>query len=289
VVKGLPPCDISLSYEQKKSGAIFLVAIPCVVCFLLIILVIVTWLCKKNKSKEESANESGQTSLFTIWNFDGGDVYKKIVEATENFSSTHCIGIGGSGSVYKAQLPTGEIFAVKKIHMVENNDELFNREIDVLLHIRHRNIAKFFGYCSTSDDRFLIYEYMDRGSLASLLRTQETAVELDWIRRLNIVKDVAHALSYMHHDCFPPIIHRDITSNNILLDLEFRACISDFGLAEILYLDSTSCSKLAGTKGYLAPGNKNTYIYFLISLLLCLLSGAVFITYVRCYIVYSQL
>ncbi|KAI4963494.1 hypothetical protein ZWY2020_014012 [Hordeum vulgare] len=192
------------------------------------------------------------TKLFAIWNFHGGDMYRQIVDATENFSGAHCIGIGSSGSVYRAQLPTCEIFAVKKIHTIED-DELFNREIDALMHIRHRNIVKLFGYCSATQGRFLLYEYMERGSLAASLKTKETAIELDWTRRLNTAKDVAHALSYMHHDCFAPIVHRDITSNNILLDLEFRACISDFGIAKILDVDGSNCTRLAGTKGYLAP------------------------------------
>ncbi|KAM3278551.1 hypothetical protein ACQJBY_046052 [Aegilops geniculata] len=211
----------------------------------------VTLQCKR-KSKVECANELQQTKLFAIWNFHGGDMYRQIVDATENFSDAHCIGIGSSGSVYRPQLPTCEIFAVKKIHTIED-DELFNREIDALMHIRHRNIVKLFGYCSATQGRFLLYEYMERGSLAASLRTKETAIELDWTRRLNIVKDVAHALSYMHHDCFAPIVHRDITSNNILLDLEFRACISDFGIAKILDVDGSNCTRLAGTKGYLAP------------------------------------
>jgi serine/threonine protein kinase len=195
-----------------------------------------------------------ETKLFVLWNFNGEDVYKKIIDATDNFSDTHCIGTGGNGSVYRAQLPTGEIFAVKKINMTED-DDIFNREIYALMHIRHRNIAKLFGYCSATHGRFLVYEYMDRGSLAASLKSKETATELDWTRRLNIVREVAHALSYMHHDCFAPIVHRDIKSSNILLDIEFRACISDFGIAKILDVDASNCTRLAGTKGYLAPGN----------------------------------
>lgn len=98
-------------------------------------------------------------------------MYKKIIDATENFSDTHCIGIGGNGSVYRAQLPTDEIFAVKKIHEIEDS-ETFNREIDALMHIRHCNIAKLFGYCSAPRGRFLVYEYMDSGSLASCLKNE---------------------------------------------------------------------------------------------------------------------
>ncbi|KAM3206076.1 hypothetical protein ACQJBY_061635 [Aegilops geniculata] len=93
---------------------------------------------------------------------------------------------------------------------------------------------------------------MDRGSLAAALNCLRTAVEMDWARRLNIVRDVAHALSYMHHGCFAPIVHRDIKSSNVLL-LEFKACISDFGLAKVLDVNGSNCTNLAGTKGYLAP------------------------------------
>jgi serine/threonine protein kinase len=139
-------------------------------------------------------NEPQQTNLFTIWNFHGEDVYKKIVDATENFSDTHCIGNGGHGSVYRAQVPTREIFSVKKMHMMED-DEIFYREIDALMHIQHRNIVKLFSYCSAPQVIFFVYEYMDRGSLASSLKNKETATELVWARRLNIIREVAHALS----------------------------------------------------------------------------------------------
>lgn len=184
-------------------------------------------------------------------------MFKQIVEATNNFSEIHLIGTGGYGSVYKATLSTGEIFAVKKIHTIEDegcmNELVFNREIEALVQIRHRNIVKLFGYCSSSQGRFLIYEYMERGNLAETLRGNETVIDLDWRRRIHIVLDVVHALAYMHHDCLSPIVHRDITSNNILLDLEFRACISDFGMAKVLNIDGQNLTNLVGTKDYIVP------------------------------------
>lgn len=250
--KGLPPCDLTGSGRQeKKSRASLLAIIPATLAFVLIA-TLVKLQCKKEKFKAEGANEPRQTKLFAVSNFDGGEVYKLIVDATENFSHAHCIGTGANGSVYRAHLQTGEIFAIKRIHMMED-DEQFNREIDALVHIRHRNIVKLLGYCSATHDRFLVYEYMDRGSLAASLKAKKSAVELDWRRRLNIVMDVSRALSYMHHDCFAPMVHRDITSNNILLDLEFRARVSDFGIVKVLAGDSSNCTMLAGTKGYLAP------------------------------------
>nr|XP_051186170.1 MDIS1-interacting receptor like kinase 2-like [Lolium perenne] len=177
---------------------------------------------------------------------------KKLLMPQKISATPTALGMLGHGSVYRAQLPTGEIFAVKKIHMVEDG-EILHREIDALRHIRHRSIVKLFGYCSAPRGRFLVYEYMERGSLAASLKRKETAVELVWARRLDIIRDVAHALSYMHHGCFAPIVHRDIKSSNILLDVEFRVSISDFGIAKILDVDASNCTRLAGTKGYLAP------------------------------------
>ncbi|XP_044400943.1 MDIS1-interacting receptor like kinase 2-like [Triticum aestivum] len=252
VVKGLPSCEITSREQHKNYQVVLLAIIPATIALVLITTVVTILRYKRKKYSTGSGNDLQQTKLFAIWNFDGQDLYKKIVDATENFGDSHCIGTGGSGSVYRAELPSGEIFAVKKIHLMED-DESFYHEIDALIHIRHRNIVKLFGYCSATQGRFLVYEYMDRGSLAESLKNRETIAELDWIRRLNIINDVSHALSYMHHDCFSPIVHRDISSNNILLDLEFRACISDFGIAKILSADDSNCTRLAGTKGYLAP------------------------------------
>ncbi|CDP20687.1 unnamed protein product [Coffea canephora] len=167
-------------------------------------------------------------------------LYKEIVRSTEEFSETFCIGKGGCGSVYKAQLLSGEVVAVKRLHNVPNvaKDRSFLNEIRALTEIKHRNI---------------VYEYLERGSSAKILSIEEEAKELDWQKRLNIIKGVAHALSYMHHDCSPPIVHRDISSNNILLDPECEAHVSDFGTSKFLRRDSSNWSSFAGTYGYVAP------------------------------------
>ncbi|ONI35096.1 hypothetical protein PRUPE_1G515700 [Prunus persica] len=86
-----------------------------------------------------------------------------------------------------------------------------------------------------------------------MLSKDEEAKELGWSKRVNIVKGLAHALSYMHHDCLPPIVHRDISSKNILLDSEYEACVSDFGTAKYLNPNSTNWTAAAGTYGYMAP------------------------------------
>ncbi|XP_058092569.1 MDIS1-interacting receptor like kinase 2-like [Magnolia sinica] len=93
---------------------------------------------------------------------------------------------------------------------------------------------------------------MERGGLASILSNDRGAIELDWTLRVKVIKGVAHALSYMHHDCTQPIVHRDLSSNNVLLNSEFEACVSDFGTARLLIPDSSNWTTLVGTYGYIA-------------------------------------
>jgi serine/threonine protein kinase len=130
----------------------------------------------------------------------------------------------------------------------------FTSEMHSLLGIRHRNIVKLYGFCSHRKHSFLVYEFLERGSLRTILDNEEQAMEMDWMKRINLVRGVANALSYLHHNCSPPIVHRDISSNNILLDSEYEAHVSDFGTARLLLPDSSNWTSLAGTAGYTAPG-----------------------------------
>ena len=120
--------------------------------------------------------------------------------------------------------------------------------------IKHRNIVKSLGYCLHPRFSFLIYEFLEGGSLDKVLTDDTRATMFDWERRVKVVKGVASALYYMHHGCFPPIVHRDISSKNVLIDLDYEAHISDFGTAKILNPDSQNLTVFAGTCGYSAPG-----------------------------------
>uniref|UniRef100_A0A2N9FYV5 non-specific serine/threonine protein kinase n=1 Tax=Fagus sylvatica TaxID=28930 RepID=A0A2N9FYV5_FAGSY len=206
---------------------------------------------------ESESRETKNGDLFSIWNYDGKIAYEDIIEATEDFDIRYCIGTGGYGSVYKAQLPSGKMVALKKLHRLEaedpNFDKSFKNEVKMLTEIRHRNIVKLHGYCLHKRCMFLVYEYMERGSLFCVLRNDVEAVELDWTRRMNVIKSTAHALSYMHHERVPVIVHRDITSNNILLNSELKAFVSDFGTARLLDPNSSNQTIVAGTYGYIAP------------------------------------
>ncbi|CAH1413897.1 unnamed protein product [Lactuca virosa] len=207
---------------------------------------------KKKSPQKPSDDETGD--YFSITSFDGAVVYDDILKAT-NFDEAYSIGNGGYGTVYKAELQPNNVVAVKKLHSgCENVDHNgFLNEVRALTNIRHRNIVKLYGYCSHARHSFLIYEYLENGSLGSFLRSDVLAKELDWLKRVNIVKGVANGLAYMHHDRSPPIIHRDISIANILLDSDYEAHISDFGTLKLLKLDSSNWTAIAGTYGYIAP------------------------------------
>ncbi|XP_050254950.1 probable leucine-rich repeat receptor-like protein kinase At1g35710 [Quercus robur] len=194
--------------------------------------------------------------VFSISTFDGKAMYKEIIEATRGFDDMFCIGRGKHGTVYKPTLTSGNTVAVKKLQSLCDGEivqqkEFFN-EIKALTEIHHRNIVKLHGFCSQSQHSILIYEYFERGSLATILSSDGGAKELDWNKRMNIIKGLAHALSYMHRDCSPPIVHRDISSKNVLLDSDYEAHVSDFGTAKLLNQDSSNWTSFAGTHGYVA-------------------------------------
>ncbi|KAG2380514.1 MDIS1-interacting receptor like kinase [Vigna angularis] len=195
--------------------------------------------------------------MLSIWNYDGKIAFEDIIKATEDFDIKYCIGTGAYGSVYKAQLPSGRIVALKKLHKAESENpssyKSFCNETKILTEIRHRNIIKLYGFCLHNKCMFLVYEYMERGSLFCNLSYDVEAQELNWSKRINVVKGIAYGLAHMHHDCTPPIVHRDISSNNILLNSELQAFISDFGTARLLDLHSSNQTLPAGTYGYVAP------------------------------------
>ncbi|KAL9437375.1 hypothetical protein AB3S75_023269 [Citrus x aurantiifolia] len=259
-VKGMQPCKV-FSSHKKNSGSKWLAIVFPVLGALFVAMVLIAIFILRMQNSEsgdrQSSNQNPQ-GLFSILNFDRKLVYDEIVRATNDFDAEYCIGNGGHGSVYRAELPSGQVVAVKKFHSPLPCDQIadqkeFLTEVKALTETRHRNIVKFYGFCSHARHSFLVYEFLERGSLAAILSSNAAAQELDWSQRMNAIKGVADALSYLHHDCFPPIVHRDLSSKNLLLDLEYEAHVADFGIAKFLKPDSSNWTEFAGTYGYVAP------------------------------------
>ncbi|KAL5722720.1 non-specific serine/threonine protein kinase [Ranunculus cassubicifolius] len=251
---GVPPCHSS----AKMHKIITIITVLTIVSFLSLFTGLLYFRRIKAKSSvQTSAIETRNGDMFSILKYDGSIAYEDIVRATDDFDLKHCIGAGGYGSVYKANLPSGATVAVKKLHRWEAQEQAYARsfgnEISVLTRVRHRNIVELYGFCSNLKNMFLVYQYMERGSLFYILNNEREAVGLNWNNRVNVVKGVAHALSYMHHDCTVAILHRDISSSNILLDSKMEAHISDFGTARLIDPDSSNRTLIVGTYGYIAP------------------------------------
>ncbi|KAM7465250.1 hypothetical protein LguiB_012812 [Lonicera macranthoides] len=262
-LEGNPSCELKMKDQNKSSSRvrhfILIIILPVTIslamCMILSAHRFISWR-KAVESKSVSVTPK-HGNMCSIWNYDGTIAYEDLIRAINDFDIEYCIGTSGYGSVYRAQLPSGNVVALKKLHRFEAEepalDKSFKNELQVLSNIRHKNIIKLYGFCLHNRCMFLVYEYMERGSLLCALRDDVEATELDWTKRVGIVKGIALALSYMHHDCSPPIAHRDISSNNILLNSKLDAIVADFGAAKLLSPDSSNQTLIAGTYGYITP------------------------------------
>lgn len=185
--------------------------------------------------------------------------FSQLIEATNGFSAASMIGSGGFGEVFKATLKDGSSVAIKKlIRLSCQGDREFMAEMETLGKIKHKNLVPLMGYCKIGEERLLVYEFMEYGSLEEMLhgraKTKEARI-LSWEERKKIARGAGKGLCFLHHNCIPHIIHRDMKSSNVLLDNEMEARVSDFGMARLISALDThlSVSTLAGTPGYVPP------------------------------------
>ncbi|KAK7246992.1 hypothetical protein RIF29_41867 [Crotalaria pallida] len=228
----------------------------------------------------EIGNLSKATHLYLFYNFLEGDIPPSIANLSQlmildistNFiqgSIPHELGflknlkkINLSGNKIKGTIPLS-IESLEKLTTIDLSNNLISGEIpprlgylpnleslDLKFNNLGGKIPKSLSVLNTSTSKFIYldisYNYL-KGPIPY------EAKELDWRKRVNIIKGVAHALSYLHHDCTPPIVHRDISSSNILLNSEWQPSVSDFGTARLLEHDSSNLTLVAGTYGYIAP------------------------------------
>ncbi|KAA0026298.1 serine/threonine-protein kinase [Cucumis melo var. makuwa] len=208
--------------------------------------------CFSSHGKAAKRTKSAQTFTF-----------RELATATKNFRQECLIGEGGFGRVYKGKLDkTNQVVAVKQLDRngLQGNRE-FLVEVLMLSLLHHQNLVNLIGYCADGDQRLLVYEYMPLGSLEDhLLDLPFERKALDWGTRMKVGLGAAKGLEYLHDKANPPVIYRDLKASNILLDNDFNAKLSDFGLAKLGPVGDKShvSSRVMGTYGYCAPEYQRT-------------------------------
>lgn len=184
----------------------------------------------------------------------GTFTYEELAAATGNFSQANLLGQGGFGYVHKGVLSSGKAVAVKQLKSGSGQGEReFQAEVDIIGRVHHRHLVSLVGYCIAGERRMLVYEFVPNKTLEFHLHGKGLPA-MEWATRLRIALGSAKGLAYLHEDCHPRIIHRDIKSANILLDNNFEAMVADFGLAKLTSDNNTHVStRVMGTFGYLAP------------------------------------
>ncbi|XP_015062813.1 G-type lectin S-receptor-like serine/threonine-protein kinase SD2-2 [Solanum pennellii] len=176
--------------------------------------------------------------------------YKELSAATKGFSEK--LGHGGFGTVFLGELSDSSLVAVKRLERAGGGEKEFRAEVCTIGNIQHVNLVRLRGFCTENSHRLLVYEYMSKGPLSAYLRRD--GQNLSWDVRFRIAVGTARGITYLHEECRNCIIHCDIKPENILLDEDFSAKVSDFGLAKLLGRDfSRVLATMRGTWGYVAP------------------------------------
>ncbi|CAH9092651.1 unnamed protein product [Cuscuta epithymum] len=241
--------------RKKKNHKHAIVICSIIGCICSLLLGIGMFLRSRRRKEQETlfyANgdvEEISSSLENLRRFQ----WKELQFATNNFSSKNILGKGGYGIVYKGNLRDGTVVAVKRLNdgNASGGEKQLQTEIKTISLAVHRNLLRLLGFCMTPTEKLLVYPYMSNGSVASRLRVKPV---LEWDRRKQIAIGAARGLLYLHEQCDPKIIHRDVKAANILLDEYYEAVVGDFGLAKLLDREASHVTTaVRGTVGHIAP------------------------------------
>ncbi|KAL7259953.1 hypothetical protein ACSBR1_005756 [Camellia fascicularis] len=247
---GSSPPPPENSKPRPPSGLVVGIVIGGVV-ILAILTILFIW-CKKKKRRDHDdyvppphGPKGFAKSTFS---------YDELAMATDGFSEANLLGQGGFGYVYKGVLPNGKEVAVKQLKAGSGQGEReFQAEVEIISRVHHKHLVSLVGYCITGSQRMLVYEFVPNNTMEFHLHGKGRPT-MDWSTRWRIALGSAKGLAYLHEDCHPKIIHRDIKAANILLDFHFEAMVADFGLAKLCSdVDTHISTRVMGTFGYLAP------------------------------------
>ncbi|EEE65024.1 hypothetical protein OsJ_19993 [Oryza sativa Japonica Group] len=279
--------DSSCGHSHGQRVNISKTAIACIILgFIILLCVLLLAIYKTNQPqplvKGSDKPVQGPPKLVVLQMDMAIHTYEDIMRLTENLSEKYIIGYGASSTVYKCELKSGKAIAVKRLYSQYNHSlREFETELETIGSIRHRNLVSLHGFSLSPHGNLLFYDYMENGSLWDLLHGPSKKVKLNWDTRLRIAVGAAQGLAYLHHDCNPRIIHRDVKSSNILLDENFEAHLSDFGIAKCVpSAKSHASTYVLGTIGYIDPEyartsrlNEKSDVYSFGIVLLELLTG----------------
>ncbi|KAG9134911.1 hypothetical protein Leryth_001199 [Lithospermum erythrorhizon] len=253
------PLSLSINPSGKPNSRRLPIALGLSLSFVVLLILAIGYLAwQRGRRKKQSILDLNdvqvmcEVKLGNLRNF----TFKELQLATNNFSSKNILGSGGFGNVYMGKISDGTIVAVKRLKDINGSagDAQFRTELELISLAVHRNLLRLIGYCATPSERLLVYPYMSNGSVASRLRVMTGRPPLDWITRKRIAIGAARGLLYLHEQCDPKIIHRDVKAANILLDDFYEAIVGDFGLAKLLdHAESHVTTAVRGTVGHIAP------------------------------------
>ncbi|TYG54095.1 hypothetical protein ES288_D09G161800v1 [Gossypium darwinii] len=249
----LPLADFTAHFSftintRNSTRTYVIVLVPVCAVALLLGLLTVWFLLQKGGIKGCLRQKNGT-------HLDGGGIpirfgYQKLYEATNGFAQDKRLGRGGSAHVYNGKLDDYSIVAVKRIFA--ESESFFINELNVISCLKHENLVRLIGWCHEQSQLLLVYEYMPNGSLESHLHGEKPT--LPWHVRYKIAIGLASALQYLHEGEEQCVLHRDIKSDNVLLDLDFTTKLCDFGVSKLVDRgERTQTTMVVGTPGYLAP------------------------------------
>ncbi|KAJ9171405.1 hypothetical protein P3X46_014780 [Hevea brasiliensis] len=229
--------------NESKSVLLIVIILGSIAIFVLAIGVLLT-LQMRRKSKRRT--EDGGFPMLNLKVFS----YKELYAATRGFSDK--LGHGGFGAVFQGELLDSTLVAVKRLERPGSGEREFKAEVCTIGNIQHVNLVRLRGFCSEKSHRLLVYDYMPNGPLSVYLR--QGGPSLSWEVRFRVAIGTARGIAYLHEECRDCIIHCDIKPDNILLDGDYTAKVSDFGLAKLVGRDfSRVLTTIRGTWGYVAP------------------------------------
>ncbi|XP_059652149.1 leucine-rich repeat receptor protein kinase HPCA1-like isoform X2 [Cornus florida] len=256
---------VTSSGTKKSSHTGIIIGAAAGASVLVLLLLLAGFYALHQKKRAERATK--QNNPFGSWdpNKSSGSIpqlkgarcfsFEELKKCTNNFSDANGIGSGGYGKVYRGTLPTGQLVAIKRAQQGSKQGGLeFKTEIELLSRVHHKNVVSLVGFCFEQGEQMLVYEFIPNGTLRESV-SGKSGIRLDWARRLRVALGAAKGLQYLHVLANPPIIHRDIKSNNILLDERLNAKVADFGLSKLMGDAEKGhvTTQVKGTMGYLDP------------------------------------